>query len=476
MFPSQADMMRLAPEIVLCAMGILIMVAEPFAGKAGRKVLDVLAALGAAGALAAIWLPAHNTGTAFSNLLRVDQFSVFVHAIVGVVALFVILAAPSYLDREQLPHGEFFTLILFATAGMGVMASAQELITAFVGLEVSSISSYILASYRRDVPRSNEAAMKYFLLGSFATAFFLYGIALIYGSSGTTILPGIDAAAAQTTLLSLGLALVFVGLAFKVAAAPFQLWTPDVYEGSPSPVTALLSSAPKAAAFALFLRILITVEHANNLWFWAIWISVAITMFVGNLTAAVQSNVKRMLAYSSVAHAGYILVAFAARNVIGTAAVLFYLAAYALMKVGAFVTLSWLGGAGEEFLEIDDYAGLASARPVSAACFSFFLLSLLGLPVTAGFLGKFYIFDAAVHAHLIWLAVLLGLNSIIGAYYYLRVIIAMYMREPKRTFSAEKIPFGVAVVLTMAAAGTLYLGLFPSRVMAYAIWAAQNLR
>jgi NADH-quinone oxidoreductase subunit N len=476
MFPSQADMMRLAPEIVLCAMGILIMVAEPFAGRAGRKVLDVLAVIGAAGALAAIWLPAHHQGTAFSNLLRVDAFSVFVHAIVGAVALLVILAAPSYLEREDLPHGEFFALILFATAGMGVMASAQELITAFVGLEVSSISSYILASYRRDVPRSNEAAMKYFLLGSFATAFFLYGIALIYGGSGTTVLPNVDAGAAQTTLLALGLALVFVGLAFKVAAAPFQLWTPDVYEGSPSPVTALLSSAPKAAAFALFLRILITVEHANNLWFWAIWVSAALTMFVGNLTAAVQSNVKRMLAYSSVAHAGYILVAFAARNVIGTAAVLFYLAAYALMKVGAFTTLAWLGGRGEEFLDIDDYAGLASTRPVAAACFSFFLLSLLGLPVTAGFLGKFYIFDAAVHAHLIWLAVLLGLNSIIGAYYYLRVIVAMYMRQPKRAFTPEKIPFGVAAVLTLAAAGTLYLGLFPSRVMGFAIQAAQYIR
>jgi NADH-quinone oxidoreductase subunit N len=476
MFPSHADMMRLAPEIVLCAMGILIMVAEPFAGKAGRKVLDVLAVIGAAGALAAIWLPMHNPGTAFSNLLRVDEFSVFVHGIVCAVALLVILAAPSYLDREELPHGEFFALILFATAGMGVMASAQELITAFVGLEVSSISSYILASYRRDVPRSNEAAMKYFLLGSFATAFFLYGIALIYGSSGTTILPQVDGATSQATLLTLGLALVFVGLAFKVAAAPFQLWTPDVYEGSPSPVTALLSSAPKAAAFALFLRIFVTIEHANNLWFWAIWISAAVTMFIGNLTAAVQSNVKRMLAYSSVAHAGYILVAFAARNVIGTAAVLFYLAAYALMKVGAFTTLAWLGGAGEEFLDIDDYAGLASARPVAAACFSFFLLSLLGLPVTAGFLGKFYIFNAAVHSHLIWLAVLLGLNSIIGAYYYLRVIIAMYMREPKREFSAEKVPFGVAAVLTLTAAGTLYLGLFPSRVMEFAIQAAQYIR
>jgi NADH-quinone oxidoreductase subunit N len=476
MFPSTIDLMRLAPEIVLCAMGIIIMVAEPFAGHAGRKVLDVLAALGAAGALAAVWLPAHHNGTAFTNLLSVDAFSVFIHAVVGAVALLVILSAPSYLDRENLPHGEFFALILFASAGMGVMASSQELITAFVGLEVSSIASYVLASYRRDNARSNEAALKYFLLGSFATAFFLYGVALIYGSSGTTFLPRIDAGAAQSTLLALGLALLFVGLAFKVAAAPFQLWTPDVYEGAPAPVTALLSTGPKAAAFALFLRILMTVEHANNLWFWAIWASAAITMFVGNLTAAVQTSVKRMLAYSSVAHAGYILVAFAARNTIGIAAALFYLAAYALMKVGAFTTLAWLSGPGEEHMELDDYAGLAHKRPVAAACFSFFLLSLLGLPVTAGFLGKFYIFDAALHAHVVWLAVLLALSTIIGAFYYLRVIVVMYMREPAREFPAGRIPFGVATVLTLAAAGTLYLGLFPSHVMAYAIRAALQFR
>jgi NADH-quinone oxidoreductase subunit N len=472
MFPTTPDLMRIAPEIVLCAMGILIMVAEPFAGHGGRKVLDVLAALGAAGALASIWLPAHHYGTAFSNLLSVDPFSVFIHAIVGAVALLIILSVPSCLDREGLPHGEFFALILFATAGMGVMASAQELITAFVGLEVSSISSYILASYRRDNPRSNEAAMKYFLLGSFATAFFLYGVALVYGACGTTFLPKIDAGAAQTTLLSLGLALVFVGLAFKVASAPFQLWTPDVYEGAPAPVTALLSTGPKAAAFAFFLRILMTVEHANTLWFWAIWASAALTMFIGNISAAVQTSVKRMLAYSSVAHAGYILVGFAARNTIGIAAVLFYLAAYALMKVGAFTMLAWLGGAGEEHMELDDYAGLAKTRPITAACFSFFLLSLLGLPVTAGFLGKFYIFDAALHAHIVWLVVLLALNTIIGSFYYLRVIVAMYMREPKREFPAGRIPLGVATVLTLAAAGTLYLGLFPSRMMAFAVQAA----
>jgi NADH-quinone oxidoreductase subunit N len=476
MFPSHQDLMRLAPEFVLCVAGILIMLIEPFAGRAHRRAIDAMAVLGAAAALAAVVLPMRYSGTAFSELLRVDAFSVFIHAIVGIVALLSVMAAPSYLDREALPHGEFFALVLFAAAGMGVLASAQDLITAFVGLEISSIASYILASYRRNSPRSNEAALKYFLLGSFATAFFLYGAAIIYGSSGTTLLPKIDAGATQPTLLALGLALLFVGLAFKVAAAPFQLWTPDVYEGAPAPVTALQSTGPKAAAFALLLRIYMTVEHASSLWFWALWSSAVITMFVGNLTALVQTNVKRMLAYSSISHAGYILVAFAAQSALGTAAVLFYLAAYALMKLGAFTALSWLSGPGERHMELDDYAGLASQRPVAAACFSLFLLSLLGLPVTAGFLGKFYIFDAALKSHLIWLAVLLALNTIIGAYYYLRVIVAIYMRPAKRSFPPGKVPVGIAAVLAIAAAGTIALGLFPNYVIEYASRAATMLK
>src|SRR6202050_457524 len=479
MFPSTQDLMCVAPELVLCVAGILIMVLDPFvvasgsgSHRGGRRVADVLALLGSAGALAAIVLPATHQGTAFSGLLRIDPFSIFLHIVVCSVAFLVALGAPSYLDREGLPHGEFFALVLFATAGMGVMATAQELITGFVALEVSSISSYILAGYRRDSKKSNEAAMKYFLLGSFASAFFLYGIALVYGASGTSILPQIDAALVHPTLLTLGLALIFVGLGFKVAAAPFQLWTPDVYEGAPAPVTAMMSTGPKAAAFALFLRILTVVAHAGAIWFWVIWISAVITMFAGNLAAIAQTSVKRMLAYSSIAHAGYILVAFAARNEIGTAAVLFYLAAYALMKVGAFTTVAWLGGSGERYLDLDDYAGLAHTRPVTAACLSIFLLSLLGLPVTAGFLGKLYIFDAALHSHLVWLAVILAINSVIGAYYYLRVIVAMYMREPKRTLSTEKIPAGVAAVLTLAVAGILYLGLFPNRIMELASQAA----
>src|ERR1700683_5260011 len=399
MFPSTQDLMCVAPELVLCVAGILIMVLDPFvvasgsgSHRGGRRVADVLALLGSAGALAAIVLPATHQGTAFSGLLRIDPFSIFLHIVVCSVAFLVALGAPSYLDREGLPHGEFFALVLFATAGMGVMATAQELSPGFVSREVPAISSYILASYRRESKKSNEAAMKYFLLGSFASAFFLYGIALVYGASGTSILPQIDAALVHPTLLTLGLALIFVGLGFKVAAAPFQLWTPDVYEGAPAPVTAMMSTGPKAAAFALFWRILTVLAHAGAIWFWVIWISAVITIFAGNLAAIAQTSVKRMLAYSSIAHAGYILVAFAARNEIGTAAVLFYLAAYALMKVGAFTTVAWLGGSGERYLDLDDYAGLAHTRPVTAACLSIFLLSLLGLPVTAGFLGKLYFF------------------------------------------------------------------------------------
>ena len=286
---------------------------------------------------------------------------------------------------------------------MGVMASAAELMTAFVGLETSSISTYILAGYRRDAPRSNESAMKYFLLGSFATAFFLYGVALVYGATGTTRLAQmmVMSTPGAATFLQIGLALLLVGLAFKVAAAPFQLWTPDVYEGAPAPVTALMSTGPKAAAFALLLRILATVPAAGSFWFWALWVSAVLTMFVGNLAAVAQSNVKRMLAYSSIAHAGYILVALAAAAAtddvaLGVTAVLFYLAVYALMKLGAFLLIAQLSGEGEEHTDLDDLRGLGTRQPVVAACFSLFLLSLLGLPVTAGFLGKFYIFNAAL--------------------------------------------------------------------------------
>jgi NADH-quinone oxidoreductase subunit N len=483
MFPPIQDLYRIAPEIVLCGFGMLVMLLAPVVSKARHGVLAGISLVGAALALVATYYPAKFPGLAYSGLFRADSFSLFVHWIVCGSAFLVILGSIGYLKRDDLDAAEFCALILFATAGMGVMAGAHELLTAFIGLEMSSISSYILASYRRDAPRSNEAAMKYFLLGSFATAFFLYGIALSFGATGSTHLDLMTPLANDSahTLLKIGLGFIFIGLAFKVAAAPFQLWTPDVYEGAPAPVTALLSTGPKAAAFALALRIMASVDAAAPLWFWALWVAAALSMFAGNLSAIVQTSVKRMLAYSSIAHAGYILVALTAAAATdhpeaGIAAALFYLVGYALVKMGAFLIVAQLGGPGERHVDIEDFTGLARRQPALAACLSLFLLSLLGLPITAGFLGKFYVFNAALESNLIWLAILLALNSVIGAYYYLRVIVVMYMREPATEIAAEPVPWTLSAVLWIAAAGTVFAGLFPARIIDFAAKAALNIR
>ena len=483
MFPPIQDLYRVAPEIVLCVFGMLVMLLAPVVPKARHGALAGVSLVGAALALVSTYYPATHPGLAYSGLFRADAFSLFVHWIVCGVAFLAILGSIGYLRRDGMDAAEFCALALFATAGMGVMAGAHELLTAFVGLEMSSIASYILASYRRDAPRSNEAAMKYFLLGSFATAFFLYGVALTFGATGSTHFDQIMPLANDSahTLLKIGLGLIFVGLAFKVAAAPFQLWTPDVYEGAPAPVTALLSTGPKAAAFALALRILASVDSAAPLWFWALWVAAALSMFVGNLSAIVQTSVKRMLAYSSIAHAGYILVALTAACATdhpeeGVAAALFYLVSYAIVKLGAFLIVAQLGGPGERRVNIDDFVGLGRRQPAVAACLTLFLLSLLGLPITAGFLGKFYVFNAALESNLIWLAILVALNSVIGAYYYLRVIVAMYMRETATEAPIEPVPASLAVVLWIAAAGTVYAGLFPARIIDFAAKAALNIR
>src|SRR6266705_3296476 len=480
MLPQVIDLHRVLPELIWSAFGVLVMLLQPFVRS--RQFFGFLALFGSlAGTVAAASAFLHG-GPGFHGLVESDSFSFFFRLLVGSVSFLVVLAAGPYLDREKLPIAEFYALLFFATAGMGVLASAQELLTAFIGLEMSSISSYVLAGYRRDSLKSSESAMKYFLLGSFATAFFLYGIALVYGATGTTLLDKMALSDGTSTLLKLGLAMILIGLGFKVAAAPFQVWTPDVYEGAPTPVTALFSAGPKAAAFALLLRISATVPAATHFWFWAFWALAALTMFAGNLGALVQTNVKRLLAYSSIAHAGYILVAFAAvtstpqgeggaaNAAPAYAAVLFYLLSYALVKLGAFTIVSQLGGAGEKNLSLDDYAGLSQRQPFVAAALSVYLLSLLGLPVTAGFFGKFYIFKAAVNSHLLWLAVLMAINSIIGAYYYFRLIVVMYMRESSaEAASAAPVGFPLTVnfVLAFTVAGTLYFGLFPNQVLKF---------
>jgi NADH-quinone oxidoreductase subunit N len=482
MTPSAADLIRVLPEIIWCGFGVLLMLLQPFLKN--RQGLTLFAMVGAAAGTLATYFG--QMGSGFFGLVQFDTYSLFFHWLVGLVAFLVILAADSYLERENLAAAEFYALILFATAGMGVLASAQELLTAFIGLEMSSISSYVLAGYRRDSVKSSESAVKYFLLGSFATAFFLYGIALVYGASGSTNLMQIASADPGSNLLRLGLALILVGLGFKVAAAPFQVWTPDVYEGAPTPVTALFAAGPKAATFALLLRIFTTIHAATDFWFWAFWILAVVTMFVGNLGALVQTNVKRMLAYSSIAHAGYTLVAFAAVTTMkldpetgaapAYAAVLFYLLGYSLVKVGAFTIVSEIGGQGERYLTLDDFAGLGTRQPFAAAAMTLFLLSLLGMPITAGFFGKFYVFKAAINSKLIWLAVLMTINSAIGAYYYLRVIVVMYMREHKGDIPAEaatSLTPTAAMVVAVAALATLYLGLLPNHVLGIVL--SQNL-
>jgi NADH-quinone oxidoreductase subunit N len=472
--PQIADILRVLPELTWCAFGVILVLLQPFVKF--RQALTFVAMIGAA--LGTLLTFFRVPGAGFYGLIQSDVYSLFFHWLVGLVAFLVILASDSYLERENLDAAEYYALILFATAGMGVLASAQELLTAFIGLEMSSISSYVLAGYRRDSIKSTEASVKYFLLGSFATAFFLYGIALIYGVNGSTNLQDLASANPSSNLLRLGLTLILIGLGFKVAAAPFQIWTPDVYEGAPTPITALFSAGPKAATFALILRIFTTIDAATTFWFWAFWILAALTMFVGNLGAVVQTNVKRMLAYSSIAHAGYTLVAFTAVTSMKSnpeggasaayAAILFYLLGYALVKVGAFTILSDLGGRGERYLTFDDFAGLGTRQPVVAAALSLFLLSLLGLPITAGFFGKFYVFKAAVNSNLIWLAVLMAINSTIGAYYYLHLIVVMYMRDHKGNLPADApvtLSFTSAMVVAVTTLATLYLGLFPNHVL-----------
>jgi NADH-quinone oxidoreductase subunit N len=358
---------------------------------------------------------------------------------------------------------------------MMLMSSAIELVLIFIALEISSISTYILAGMRRRAAESAEASLKYFLLGSFATAFFLYGVAMIYGATGTTNIYNIAnfLRTQQSTLAYLAVGLMFVGLGFKVASAPFHVWTPDVYEGSPAPVVALMSTGPKAAAFAVLLRVLFATGAPG--WFWMVWVSAALSMTLGNIGALVQQNVKRLLAYSSIAHAGYLLVAFAAGQQVGISAAMFYAASYAAMNVGAFAVVSHFASAGEKYVTLDDYAGLGRRSPLLAGILTIFLLSLIGIPVTGGFFAKFYVFSAALQSGLVWLTIIGVINSAIAAYYYLRIIVYMYMRDERSEAPVARIPVGLGIGLAISLIMTIYLGVLPGRVIEYAIQGAQDL-
>jgi NADH-quinone oxidoreductase subunit N len=475
--PQCADYIRILPEIILSLFGIAVMMLEPLLDeKTGQKVLGVIALVGALAGMAGTWFMAQTPGLAFWNMVRVDGFSIFFHVLILAIAAVVILSSYEYMAVQRIRAGEYYALILFGAVGMALMSSAVELVLIFIALEISSIASYVLTGFRRNEASSAEASLKYFLLGSFATAFFLYGVALMFGATGSTNIDLISKAllAGPIPLLAfVAVAFMFVGLGFKVAAAPFHVWTPDVYEGAPSPIVGLMSTAPKAAAFAVLLRIIFVIHVPGS--FWLVWVAAALSMTLGNVGALVQNNVKRLLAYSSIAHAGYLLVAFAATPELGISSAMFYAASYAAMNLGAFAVVSHFANAGERYTSLEDYEGLGRSSPLLAATLTIFLLSLIGIPMTGGFFAKFYVFSAAIKANLIWLTVIGVLNSGVGAYYYLRIIVMMYMRESRKEVPVSAVPFPLGVALISCMAATLYLGIFPSRVLQYAQNSARQL-
>ncbi len=475
LFPSAAELLRFLPEIVLTVFGTLIMVLEPITGERPKNVLGYLAVAGFTVAMAAAAYAQTTPGEAFSHMLVVDGFTTFFRFVVYGVGILTLLSSFAFLTRENANTGEYYALVMFSVAGQSVMVSAHELIMIFIGLEISSIATYVLAGFLRDDRRANESAVKYFLLGSFATAFVLYGIAWVYGATGSTELSNIrDALTVRGSgigpLAAVAAALMFVGFGFKVSGAPFQMWAPDVYQGAPSPVSAFLSAGPKAAAFAVFLRVFLTgFGPIGPRWEPLVWFSALLSMTIGNFAALVQGNIKRLLAYSSIAHAGYVLVSVTARSEEATAAAMFYLAAYALMNVGAFAVVTHFSRKGEKFQNVEDFAGLGARQPLTAALFTIFLLSLIGVPLTAGFFAKFYVFKAALDSGLIWLTILGLLNSAVAAYYYLRILVVMYMHEPSATSEGlEPLAGGLRATLILASAGTIALGIFPNALLEFA--------
>ena len=405
-------------------------------------------------------------GKGFSDMIQINKYSLFFNVIFLVSTILVVLISMNYLGHQDRRQGEYYLLILLATLGMMLMASGNELIVVFLGLELMSLSLYVLAGYFQRSMASSEAGMKYLLLGAFASGFFLYGIALIYGGAGTTSIPEIASALtvdAKSPLLLSGMFLLVVGFGFKVALVPFHQWAPDVYEGAPTSIAAFISAGPKAAGFAAFLRIFMeALQNLQSEWIILVTILAALTMTVGNLVAIAQRNIKRMLAYSSIAHAGYVLIGLAAANKDGISGAMFYLFVYCVMNIGAFGAVILARTEDGESLMISDYAGLGFKKPLLALFMTIMLLSLAGFPPTAGFVGKFYIFRSAVESGQIWLVIIGAINTAISAFYYLRVVVAMYMREPEEELDFLAYPRLLIVALTLAAIGVVLIGILPS--------------
>ena len=470
------------PEIIAAVTGVVCMLVDALLSKASRKVSASIALVGLVLTLAAViglWPVAAQGADAFSGMVTVDALRLTFSVVVVLASIIAVLLALQFVHDEGLPPGELFTLIMFATTGALLLAAANDLVTIFLGLEIVSITTYVMAGYRRNDVRANEASLKYFLLGAFSTAFLLYGMALVYGATGNTNLKAIRQVIAQGTigypgLLLIGAAMMLVGFGFKIASAPFHLWTPDVYEGAPTLVTGFMATGPKAAVFAAFLRVFAVgfglqtgsgvgaQLHGN--WVSALAVIAVLTMTIGNVIAISQKNIKRMLAYSSIAHAGYALVGFLTLDF---APVAFYMLTYTVMNLGAFAVIQMLARAGDVKTEINDYAGVGFEVPALSFPLAIFLLSLAGIPPTAGFIGKFYVFKSAWDASptLHWLVVAAVLNSIVSVYYYIYPIVVMFFRPLAPGFTKPRVGAAAALAVALTLLGTFYLGLLPNRVL-----------
>ncbi len=469
------DFIPLMPQVVLILAGIALMLLEPFTPPERKSRLGriaVIAVCVAAFILKYQWI--NQPRTILNGMLVIDSYSLFFQWLFLATTGIIAFISMRFNERESINRGEYYALLLFACSGMSLMAASADLIVTFLGIEILSIATYILAGFKRNDIRSNESSLKYFLLGSFATAILLYGIALIYGGAGSTNyqvireLAAIQGSVQPVTLIGMGL--LIVGFGFKVALVPFHSWAPDVYEGAPTPVTAFMAVGPKAAGFAALIRILVQAfPFLSKDWSSILWLLAILTMTLGNVVAVLQTNVKRMLAYSAIAHAGYILVGIVANSSMGLSAVLFYLVIYTAMNLVAFSVILSLSRKGDMRVRLDDYAGLGRTSPFAAAALSLALVSLAGIPLTGGFLGKFYIFSSAIQHGYVGLAVIGVLNSLISIFYYFRLMVVMYMRDPAAdSGEPEIIGWPMQVIIMVGLIAILWLGIFPDQILTLA--------
>lgn len=464
--------MTILPLIILAAFAMGILLIEAFSKGSKDGTIGYIALTSVIFVFLSLFLFVGKGKMSFGSMMAVDVYSIFFYLVFIVIGTLTILSSISYVKITGIHSGEYYALILLSMIGMMLMASSTNLVMLFVSLEMMSIPIYVLAGFLRNEERSIEASMKYFLLGAFASGFFLYGLSLVYASTGSTSYRVIADFLAKTerfnlsTLMWVGLGFISVGFCFKIAAFPFHAWTPDVYEGSPTSITAYMATGVKAAAFAALVRIFFTVFSTfQHDWTAIMWLIAVLTMTLGNFTALVQKSVKRMLAYSSIAHAGYLLVAFVAGNEIGRSAILFYLLAYAFMNIGSFSVLMVMAKKNDYHEDLDSFAGIGFKYPLTAVAMSVFMFSMAGIPPTAGFIGKFYIFSAAVKSHYYWLAVIGVLNSAVSVYYYLRVVVYMYFKEPEGEIPTYRFTAPAVFSIVLAVWGVLQMGILPANIL-----------